>query len=112
MPFVFQDETKQLPKRLADTFFASMTLQGQKEEDTTKTIALLWHDENAKARAFSFLVYILLSVPCIMTLQALRKEYGLRTMLASLLLMSLLPYLVCFLLYQGLSLCHLLFASL
>lgn len=112
MPFVFQDETKQLPKRLADTFFASMTLQGQKEEDTTKTIALLWHDENAKARAFSFLVYILLSIPCIMTLQALRKEYGLRTMLASLLLMSLLPYLVCFLLYQGLSLCHLLFASL
>lgn len=64
----------------------------------------LWQDEKASLRAFSFMVYVLLSIPCIMTLQALYHEYGKRLLCVSLLSMLLLPYIVSLFIFQFFSL--------
>lgn len=70
----------------------------------THMIHSLWHDRFAKLRAFSFMVYVLLSIPCVMTLQALYHEYGLKLMLLSVATMLLVPYCVSFFLFQLFSL--------
>lgn len=60
----------------------------------------LWQDEHAALKAFSFCCYVLLSIPCVMTLQALYHEYGKRWLLVSVLLMLVVPYVVCLGIYQ------------
>lgn len=64
----------------------------------------LWQDEKASLRAFSFMIYVLLSIPCIMTLQAIYHEYGKRLLWVSLLSMLLLPYIVSLFIFQFFSL--------
>lgn len=86
-----------------DTLFPNVHLQA---EDDTQVSALrtLWTDEKAQLKAFCFMVYVLLSVPCIMTLQTLYHEYGWKLMMLSVITMLLVPYLLAVLLYQGFSL--------
>lgn len=77
----------------------------QEQNDTLiGAIGNLWQDPLAKLRAYSYMVYLLLSIPCMMSLQALWREYGWKLCCSSILLMMILPYLVCFLLFQGFSL--------
>ena len=64
----------------------------------------LWQAEKANVRAYSYMVYILLSIPCIMTLQALRKEYGWKLMLISLAMMMIIPYMTSLVIFQFFSL--------
>lgn len=64
----------------------------------------LWQDERANLRAFSFMVYVLLSIPCIMTLQAIYHEYGIRLLTLSLTSMLVIPYLVSLFIFQFFSL--------
>lgn len=100
--FSLQKETLQLPYHLMDTIKNSMFLLGSQEEvNVQSSIAYLWHDSKAKIRAFSFMVYLLLSIPCVMTLQALKKEYGWKWMMVSIIYMIIIPYVVCFCLFQG-----------
>ena len=63
-------------------------------------IGRLFDDPLGKLRAYSFLVYCLFSIPCIMTLNALRQEYGTKLMLKSIAIMVLLPYGMSLILFQ------------
>lgn len=63
-------------------------------------MSTLWSDPYAKLRAFSFMVYVLLSIPCIMSLQALYHEYGYKVMLLSIATMSIVPYVVSLFIFQ------------
>ncbi|MEI3146518.1 MAG: hypothetical protein V8T10_00435 [Merdibacter sp.] len=36
----------------------------------------LWEGDDAALRAYSFMVFVLLSIPCVMTLSALLRLYG------------------------------------
>ena len=66
----------------------------------TRQLAALFPDPLGKLRAFCFLVYCLFSVPCVMTLNALRQEYGIGLMLQSIVMMVLLPYGISLLIFQ------------
>lgn len=77
----------------------------EKQDNTlTDAISRLWVDEKAPLRAFSFMVYILLSIPCVMSLQALYREYGKRLLLISLITMITVPYVTSLFIFQFFSL--------
>lgn len=80
-----------------------ITLKPQ-SDGQVKQMSQLWTDRYAPLRAFSFMVYVLLSIPCIMTLQALYHEYGKNLLLLSLASMIVLPYLVSLFIFQFFSL--------
>ncbi|MEG2543428.1 MAG: ferrous iron transport protein B [Longicatena sp.] len=67
-------------------------------------IQSLWTDDAAPLRAFSYMVYVLLSIPCIMSLQALYHEYGWKLLLVSLISMMIIPYIVSLFIFQFFSL--------
>lgn len=74
------------------------------DDHLTNAVSQLWEDDLANVRAYAYMVYILLSIPCIMTLQALRKEYGWKLMGLSLSLMLVIPYGCAWLIFQLFSL--------
>ena len=80
-------------RSIHDTLFPSVDLKAEDEQEVTN-IRMLWQDSYANLRAFCFMVYVLLSIPCVMTLQALYREYGIRLLLLSLGMMIILPYLI------------------
>lgn len=67
-------------------------------------ISQLWTDKKANLRAFSFMVYLLLTIPCVMSLQALGREYGWKLMALSIMMALIIPYLVSFGIFQFFSL--------
>lgn len=73
-------------------------------ETQASHIRSLWQGEDAGLKAFSFMVYVLLSIPCIMTLQAIYHEYGRKLLGVSLLTMLVVPYVVSLFIYQIVSL--------
>ncbi|MGX8834031.1 ferrous iron transport protein B [Amedibacillus sp. YH-ame6] len=79
-------------------------VEEEKKETQPKIYQSLWSDPLAKLRAFSFMVYVLLSIPCVMTLQALYHEYGWKLMCLSIITMILLPYITSFVIFQLFSL--------
>lgn len=72
-------------------------------DDQVKGIASLWTDRLASLRAFCFMIYVLLSIPCIMTLQALYHEYGWKLTAISIASMVVIPYGICFVIFQFFS---------
>lgn len=69
--------------------------------ELSHSVKQLFTDELAPLRAFSFMVYICLTIPCVMAMNALYQEYGWKLLLRSILTMLIVPYIVCFLLFQG-----------
>lgn len=67
-------------------------------------IRALWTGADAGIRSFSFMVYVLLSIPCIMTLQAVYYEYGKKLLLLTLVVMLVVPYLASLFIFQFFSL--------
>ncbi|MCR0570776.1 ferrous iron transport protein B [[Clostridium] innocuum] len=67
-------------------------------------IRALWTGADAGIRSFSFMVYVLLSIPCIMTLQAVYHEYGKKLLLLTLVVMLAVPYLTSLFIFQFFSL--------
>ena len=67
-------------------------------------IRALWTGADAGIRSFSFMVYVLLSIPCIMTLQAVYHEYGKKLLLLTLVVMLVVPYLASLFIFQFFSL--------
>lgn len=67
-------------------------------------IRALWTGADAGIRSFSFMVYVLLSIPCIMTLQAVYHEYGKKLLLLTLVVMLAVPYLASLFIFQFFSL--------
>lgn len=63
-------------------------------------IATLWQNPHATLKALCYLLYLAMSVPCIMTLSALKSEYGWKLLMLSLAIMLITPYLLSLLAYQ------------
>ena len=84
--------------------FLPHPIQEPQNDTLVSAIKGLWSDDLANARAFSYMVYLLLSIPCVMSLQALWREYGQRFMLLSVALMLIIPYMTSFVIFQLLSL--------
>ena len=87
------------------TFFLHTDVSVKPQNDAQVShIRRLWTTPDAGIRAFSFMVYVLLSIPCIMTLQAVYHEYGKKLLLLSLAVMLLVPYLASLFIFQFFSL--------
>ncbi len=76
--------------------------EAKEEVDTSlvSAVSSLWTDSLASLRAFSFMVYVLLTIPCIMTLQALYREFGKGLCFLSIATMIVVPYVVCLFIFQ------------
>lgn len=61
---------------------------------------MLWTDELASLRAYSFMVFILLVVPCAVTLAAIKQEFGYRFTAFIVALLLVIPYIVSTLIFQ------------
>lgn len=85
-----------------DTFFPNVKLKSQ-DQGAVIAVKNLWQDKYANLRAFCFMVYVLLSIPCIMTLQALYHEYGKKMLALSIAMMIIIPYGVAVFLFQFFS---------
>ena len=79
-------------------------LEEGEDDSLVQAVHGLWTDRLANLRAFSYMVYVLLSIPCFMTLQAVYREYGRRLLLLSILTMLFVPYLVSLFIFQFFSL--------
>lgn len=64
----------------------------------------LWQGRSAPLKAYSFLVFVLLSIPCVMTLTAIASLYGRKLAVLCVVLMSVIPYVTAWLIYQGIGL--------
>ncbi len=63
--------------------------------------AKLWEgDPRASLKAFSFMIFILLVVPCVVTLASIQHEFGTRFMFFVIAVMTIVPYIVSTLVYQ------------
>lgn len=87
------------------TFFLHTDVAVKPQGDAQVShIRALWTSKDAGIRSFSFMVYVLLSIPCIMTLQAVYHEYGKKLLFLTLTVMLLVPYLVSLFIFQFFSL--------
>ncbi len=74
------------------------------EEEETGLISVtsqLWeNDEKAPLKAYSFMVFILLVIPCVVTLAAVKQELGTKMMWIVVAVMIAVPYIVSTIVYQ------------
>ncbi|MDX8335434.1 ferrous iron transport protein B [Candidatus Cetobacterium colombiensis] len=61
---------------------------------------MLWTDELAPLRAYSFMVFILLVVPCVVTLGAIKQEFGYKFTGFIIGMLLVIPYVVSTLIFQ------------
>lgn len=64
------------------------------------TKMLYKNDPLAKLRAYSFMVFILLVVPCIVTLAVIKQEFGIKFMFRVIVVMTIIPYIASTLIFQ------------
>lgn len=98
----FQEDIKGIVKEAKKAFYKSFLffLPQEEERENTISVSMLWQDRYAKLRAFCFMVYVLFSMPCIMSLQAMWHVYGWRLTLFSIGLMLLVPYVSTLFIFQ------------
>ncbi|MGL4392504.1 MAG: ferrous iron transport protein B [Fusobacteriaceae bacterium] len=73
----------------------------EKERGIVTATSKLWSEESfPKLRAYSFMVFILLVVPCIVALTALKNEFGFKFMGFVVLVMTVVPYIISTLIFQ------------
>lgn len=103
----FKEDMKQIAYQFGSACKKSITsllpqtaTQDTVNESLVDAIHQLWNDKLANLRAFSYMVYILLSIPCTMTLQAIYREYGVKLLCLSISTMLIVPYLVSFIIFQ------------
>lgn len=73
------------------------------EEEGSGVVAatkMLWTDELAPLRAYSFMVFILLVVPCVVTLGAIKQEFGYKFTGFIIGMLLVVPYIVSTLVFQ------------
>ena len=58
---------------------------------------------NIKLVAYSYMCFILLTIPCITTLGAIKQEYGYKTMIQSTVLGIITPYIITLLIFQSVN---------
>ena len=90
-------------KALAETLTPGITLFSDTNADTQEDLAL----SKALQKAFtplsaaSYLVFILLYVPCVATVSAQKQEFGVRWTALSVMITMLVPWVLAVLIYQG-----------
>ena len=73
----------------------------QEAEGIVAATSKLWEgDPKASLKAFSFMVFILLVIPCVVTLAAIQHEFGTKFMMFVIAVMTIVPYIACTLIYQ------------
>lgn len=92
-----------LKESVAFFLHTDVAIKPQKDAQVSH-IRALWTGADAGIRSFSFMVYVLLSIPCIMTLQAVYHEYGKKLLLLTLVVMLAVPYLASLFIFQFFSL--------
>lgn len=73
------------------------------EEEGVGVVAgtkMLWTDNLAPLRAYSFMVFILLVVPCVVTLGAIKQEFGYKFTGFVVIMLLIIPYIVSTLVFQ------------
>lgn len=83
--------------------FATPSDEELEEEGGTGLIARIrnmWTDEHAQAKAYSFLIFILLTLPCVAAIGALKQELDTKSFLFTMGLYLLLPFFCSFIFYQ------------
>lgn len=90
-------------KKSITSILPKQTIESDTNESLVTSIHNLWSDKYANLRAFSYMVYILLSIPCVMTLQAIYREYGKKLLFMSIITMMIVPYLVSLFIFQFFS---------
>lgn len=83
--------------------------QKKGNQTLTSYIPSLWSEPNIRLKALCYLLYLAMSIPCIMTLAAIRSEFGTKVLLLSIAIMLIVPYLLALIAYQGITLLQLLF---
>lgn len=86
------------PLKVID-LFSPDTEEVDQGDTITKTRAM-FTGANAKLKAYAYMVYILLLVPCIVALATVKKEFGIKFMLQVLLLTLIVPYIVSIIIFQ------------
>lgn len=99
------DDLKSIAYNFGTSLRESLTFldvnEPEKNDETlVSSISNLWTDKYASLRAFSFMIFISLTIPCIMTLQALYREYGWKLLITSIITMLIVPYTVSLLIFQ------------
>ncbi len=103
----FKEDTirqiKALENALLDTILNMFNIHKESTQSPQKTNALQQHLKDqfsSPLAAFSYLVFILLYIPCISTMAAIKEELGTRWMLFEILFLPLLAYAASVLVYQ------------
>ena len=68
------------------------TLEEDAGGNIIPAIRSLWNDRLGPIRAYSFMIYVLLVVPCAVSLGALKQEFGLKLMIFQVISLLILPY--------------------
>ena len=100
-PQLQQDLPVLIEEALHSAKAAFLLEEGTVREPQTLT---LWQGRSAPLKAYSFLVFVLLSIPCLMTLTAIASLYGRKLAVLCVVLMSVIPYVTAWLIYQGIGL--------
>lgn len=86
------------PLKVVDLF--SPDTDDVKQGDTLDKTREMFTGANASLKAYAYMVYILLLVPCIVALATVKKEFSTRFMLEVLLLTLIVPYIVSVIIFQ------------
>ena len=70
------------------------TLEEDAGGDIIPAVRSLWDDQYGGIRAYSFMLFVLLVVPCAVALGALKQEFGWKLVLIQIGVLLVLPYVV------------------
>ena len=79
---------------------ATLEMKSQEELDQDAggniipAIRSLWNDKYGQLRAYSFMLYVLLVVPCAVAMGALKQEFGWKLLAFQVSMLLILPYVV------------------
>lgn len=88
-----------LPLGLFNLFDADASINDLDQENINKS-KQLFTGEDASLKAFSYLVFILLLVPCITATATIKSEFGTKFMIQVLILTTIIPYVMSVLIFQ------------
>jgi len=78
-----------------------VNLVSQTSQGENTALSLILHDKFSTMGAISLLVFVLLYVPCVATLGAIRQEFGISWAVTSAVYQTVVAWIVAFLIYQG-----------
>jgi len=78
-----------------------VNLVSQTSQGENTALSLILHDKFSTMGAVSLLVFVLLYVPCVATLGAIKQEFGISWAVTSAVYQTVVAWIVAFLIYQG-----------